>query len=99
MSLDGCLDKEDLIARAKVEFLGFQNPATPGADASDLEDEPDAPDDTPENSLCIICFEKVRTTVLLNCAHLATCYACSRPLEQCPICRQDIIRRVKTYQP
>jgi hypothetical protein len=40
--------------------------------------------------LCCICLERKKDTVILICKHMQTCYQCSVPLKECPICRVAI---------
>jgi len=50
-------------------------------------------------SLCIICMENIKSTVLLPCKHLCVCEECSLnpQLVACPICRDKIIDKLKVY--
>lgn len=36
--------------------------------------------------------------VMLECGHLATCTACGKRLNECPICRQYVVRVVRTFK-
>lgn len=46
------------------------------------------------NSLCIICFERIKNAVFLNCGHGGVCYACALDTcvvsGKCPLCRSLI---------
>lgn len=42
---------------------------------------------------CCICFDRAKNTALVPCAH-TVCSLCAQRLEQCPICREDIIEKV-----
>lgn len=46
---------------------------------------------------CKICMDKEANVLLLPCAHLVTCTACTPALRNCPICRANIKGTVKTY--
>jgi len=56
-------------------------------------------DDAEERKLCCICMDKQIDTVILECGHKTICEQCSKDcgLTQCPLCRQDITRIVRTY--
>jgi hypothetical protein len=51
-----------------------------------------------EDGICKICMENPIDTVMVECGHQVICYTCS-PLvgSICPLCRQPIIRVMKTY--
>ena len=51
-----------------------------------------------ERDMCRICYEREIDTVLLDCAHRVMCFRCASNIHQCPVCRQDIARVLKTYQ-
>jgi len=46
---------------------------------------------------CVVCLEKPRDVVILNCGHICSCKDCSTMLTQCPICRGHITRIVPTF--
>ena len=47
--------------------------------------------------LCVICLNKQREIVYLPCAHLLTCNSCGPLLDQCPICTQKVVSKLKIY--
>ena len=49
--------------------------------------------------MCKICMENEICFVFIPCGHLITCENCAvnRDLKNCPICRKQITKRVKTY--
>ena len=51
-----------------------------------------------EKEMCHLCYERPIDTVVLECGHRVMCFRCSGSLRACPVCRQDIVRLVKTYQ-
>jgi hypothetical protein len=61
------------------------------------------PEPAPEESVCLICMDKKRETVFLECGHLACCRECAKRLEskdrKCPVCRRPISRVVQIYRP
>ena len=52
---------------------------------------------TAEKSLCTICMDDSRNQVFLPCKHCITCERCSIQCENCPICRTNIVQRMKIY--
>jgi hypothetical protein len=50
-----------------------------------------------DDKQCTICTERPKNTVLVPCGHFF-CSVCSRTVEQCPICRRCIERRIKTFK-
>ena len=46
---------------------------------------------------CVVCLDKPRDVVILNCGHICSCKQCSTMLTQCPICREHISRIVPTF--
>ena len=51
-----------------------------------------------ESELCKICMDATIDCVLLECGHMVTCTKCGRKLNECPICRQYVIRVVHTFK-
>lgn len=47
---------------------------------------------------CKICMDAPLDCVLLECGHIATCLDCGKKLSECPICRQYVIRVVRTFK-
>lgn len=54
--------------------------------------------DIDESQLCKICMENEINCVLLDCGHYLTCVTCGRKLADCPICRQNVVRVVRTFR-
>jgi len=50
------------------------------------------------SELCKICMDAPMECVLLECGHIATCIQCGKQLSECPICRQYVIRIVRTFK-
>ncbi|TKC35836.1 hypothetical protein EI555_013475, partial [Monodon monoceros] len=47
-----------------------------------------------EENLCRICMDSPIDCVLLECGHMVTCTKCGKRMNECPICRQYVIRAV-----
>ncbi|KAL3662497.1 hypothetical protein V7S43_012352 [Phytophthora oleae] len=50
-----------------------------------------------EKELCVVCFEKPVSVVLLPCRHQVLCASCAVRVPICPIDRKDIQDKVLTY--
>lgn len=48
-----------------------------------------------ENNLCIICCEKDRNCVFVDCNHVCSCMDCSKKLKKCPLCRSEITNVIR----
>lgn len=81
-----------------------------GTSASDINLLPSAPppsdvgDDSPveesvkssETSECVVCMENSCAVVFIPCGHLCCCMKCSDSIDHlCPMCRQDIERKIR----
>lgn len=51
-----------------------------------------------EENLCRICMDSPIDCVLLECGHMITCTKCGKRMNECPICRQYIIRAVHVFR-
>jgi baculoviral IAP repeat-containing protein 7/8 len=53
---------------------------------------------TRENSACRICMNDVKSILFLPCGHFAACTSCGSSLNECPICRKNILGVVEVYE-
>uniref|UniRef100_A0A9L0SUC7 RING-type E3 ubiquitin transferase n=1 Tax=Equus caballus TaxID=9796 RepID=A0A9L0SUC7_HORSE len=51
-----------------------------------------------EENLCRICMDSPIDCVLLECGHMVTCTKCGKRMNECPICRQYVIRAVHVFR-
>jgi len=51
-----------------------------------------------DDSLCKICMDSPIDCVMLECGHMCTCTNCGKQMAECPICRQYVVRVVKTFR-
>lgn len=47
------------------------------------------------NTECVVCMDKSTDVIFLNCGHVCTCKDCSIKVQECPLCREPIVQRVK----
>ena len=52
-----------------------------------------------DHEACVICLSEPRRALLEPCLHLALCVGCKDLVNECPVCRQPIERRVVVYSP
>lgn len=65
---------------------------------SDLfDDDPSSRTCTPLD-ICVICLDRERCTLFLDCCHMLCCTECSCLVSNCPICRQPITRVIPVYR-
>ncbi|NXX89787.1 XIAP ligase, partial [Centropus bengalensis] len=50
-----------------------------------------------EEKLCKICMAKDISVVLIPCGHLVACKECAGALNECPLCRTDIMKRQEVF--
>ncbi|RWS12260.1 E3 ubiquitin-protein ligase RNF34-like isoform X1 [Dinothrombium tinctorium] len=82
----GCCEKEEL---AKKVVLLWRD-----THKSELEDA----DNIDEINLCKICMDREINCVLLECGHMIACNDCGKRLSECPVCRQYVVRIVRTFK-
>ena len=51
-----------------------------------------------DSDLCKVCMDNPVDCVMLECGHMATCTDCGKQMNECPICRQYVVRVVKTFK-
>lgn len=86
VNFKGCVEKQELLKI--VERLWKQDQKSKDADVDDLDDD----------ALCKICMDAPVDCVMLECGHMCTCTNCGKQMAECPICRQYVIRVVRTFK-
>jgi len=51
----------------------------------------------PVSAKCVICFEKREEVAVDPCGHLSMCKECSEMVQQCPVCRAPIEKRLRVF--
>ncbi|XP_053213771.1 E3 ubiquitin-protein ligase rififylin-like [Panonychus citri] len=82
----GCCEKEELLEKAIRLWRDVNKAKERGSE--DLDDD----------SACKICMEKLIDCVLLECGHVVTCIDCGKRMNECPICRQYVVRAVRIFK-
>lgn len=47
--------------------------------------------------ICLICMNNYRNILFIPCNHFVTCEMCCELLNLCPICRKEILNKIKVY--
>lgn len=81
----GCCEKPELMERV-IRLWQEDSQTRQGLDSMSMD------------HLCKICMDAPVECVILECGHLATCMACGKQLSECPICRQFVVRIVRTFR-
>jgi len=55
-------------------------------------------DEMGDDELCKICMDNPVDCVMLECGHMCTCTGCGKLMNECPICRQYVVRVVKIFK-
>lgn len=64
-----------------------------------IQEEMDNPNaENVMNEPCVICLDKPRDVVILECGHICICRRCGAQITECPMCRGNILRLVSTYR-
>ncbi|XP_074830149.1 E3 ubiquitin-protein ligase LRSAM1 isoform X2 [Natator depressus] len=49
-------------------------------------------------SECVVCMEQEAQMIFLNCGHVCCCRTCCEALRTCPLCRTDIVQRIRIFR-
>nr|XP_034968563.1 E3 ubiquitin-protein ligase LRSAM1 isoform X2 [Zootoca vivipara] len=58
---------------------------------------PSAPPPEEHRCECVVCMEREAQVVFLTCGHVCCCQTCSEALSTCPLCRKDIVQRIRLF--
>ncbi|XP_067251279.1 E3 ubiquitin-protein ligase RNF34a isoform X3 [Chanodichthys erythropterus] len=99
VSFSGCCEKWELVERVRRLYRenednrksmeNVSNPITADGCRTQL---------STDDNLCRICMDAVIDCVLLECGHMVTCTKCGKRMNECPICRQYVIRAVHVFK-
>lgn len=81
----GCIEKGELLEKAQRLW-------------EDNNERKDLPENVPLDELCKLCMDAPLDCVLLECGHITSCIDCGKKLAECPICRQYVVRVVRTFK-
>ncbi|XP_048368053.1 E3 ubiquitin-protein ligase LRSAM1 [Sphaerodactylus townsendi] len=89
------------VAKTIPELLKPEEEAissTPGpSEEPSAPEAPSAPPLVERNSECVVCMEHEAQMVFLSCGHVCCCQTCSEALQICPLCRKEIVQRIRLF--
>jgi len=85
VNFKGCVEKKELL---KIVERLWRQEQRQKQEADNMDDD----------SLCKICMDSPVDCVMLECGHMCTCTNCGKQMAECPICRQYVIRVVRTFK-
>ena len=47
---------------------------------------------------CVVCLDRTRNVVILDCGHICACRECAEQVTECPVCRRNIVRLLPIYR-
>ena len=98
VNFQGVLEKKDLIAKVEILFLQQKKDNdSVKADAAQSGDK-EVPKEAKDENFCKICWDNPANCVFLECGHMMTCIDCSKQIVECPVCRQNIVRKVRVFK-
>ncbi|KAK0174710.1 hypothetical protein PV327_010447 [Microctonus hyperodae] len=83
----GCVERSELLDRA-TRLWDAHNQSREDLDGEGVYEE----------SLCKICWDSPIECVILECGHMACCINCGKQMNECPICRQYVVRVVRFFK-
>lgn len=113
VNFQGVLEKHELLAKAirlvrdkqnndrifkeQTDISGQSSPKiSENTNTQDKDENEDTGDI--EKDVCKICWDATIDCVLLECGHMATCTSCAKKLNECPICRENVVRCVHVFR-
>ncbi|XP_020656570.3 E3 ubiquitin-protein ligase LRSAM1 isoform X4 [Pogona vitticeps] len=85
------------VAQTIPELLKPTEEAEPSSEEPPQAEAPSAPPLEEQLYECVVCMELQAQVVFLNCGHVCCCQTCSDALNTCPLCRKDIVHRIRLY--
>ncbi|KAF5892014.1 E3 ubiquitin-protein ligase RNF34-like isoform X2 [Clarias magur] len=98
VNFSGCCEKWELVERVQRLYREHQLNRTSLENMSNSITAGVAPLSTLDENVCRICMDAVIDCVLLECGHMITCTRCGKKMNECPICRQYVVRAVHVFK-
>ncbi|XP_066500595.1 E3 ubiquitin-protein ligase RNF34a isoform X2 [Hoplias malabaricus] len=99
VSFSGCCEKWELVERVRRLYRENQhNQQSVENVASAGSTDGGRTQLGSDENLCRICMDAAIDCVLLECGHMVTCTKCGKRMNECPICRQYVIRAVHVFK-
>ncbi|CAK9822940.1 E3 ubiquitin-protein ligase RNF34 [Anthophora retusa] len=80
----GCIEKYELLDKASKLWEEYKQSKTNV--------------DIPDADICKICWDEPIECVFLECGHMVCCLNCGKQMSDCPICKQYVVRIVRTFK-
>lgn len=90
VNYSGCCEKWELVERVSRLYRETEENRKSNCEKGPLTIHDD--------NLCRICMDAVIDCVLLECGHMVTCTKCGKRMNECPICRQYVVRAVHVFK-
>ncbi|XP_039265049.1 E3 ubiquitin-protein ligase RNF34-like [Styela clava] len=87
----GCVEKSELKIRVKNLYQDRSK-------NEEIVSQEEAGTAEMSDNTCKICWDQPIDCVLLECGHMATCTSCGKKMNECPICRQYVVRCVHVFR-
>nr|XP_061800285.1 E3 ubiquitin-protein ligase RNF34-like [Nerophis lumbriciformis] len=97
VNYSGCCEKWELLERVHRLYRENQNNRKSMENVNITADGVKAQLASDDN-LCRICMDAIIDCVLLECGHMVTCTKCGKRMNECPICRQYVVRAVHVFK-
>ncbi|TRY56550.1 hypothetical protein DNTS_022801 [Danionella cerebrum] len=101
VNFSGCCEKWELVERVHRLYRENQENRKSMENVSNslsADGVPVAQLGAVDENLCRICMDAVIDCVLLECGHMVTCTKCGKRMNECPICRQYVVRAVHVFK-
>ncbi|XP_026113658.1 E3 ubiquitin-protein ligase rififylin-like [Carassius auratus] len=97
VNYQGCCEKWELMEKVTLLFNDQKDLHNLVSNTKTEAADPAEPSGQEEN-LCKICMDSPIDCVLLECGHMVTCSKCGKRMNECPICRQYVVRAVHVFR-
>ncbi|XP_049826886.1 E3 ubiquitin-protein ligase LRSAM1-like isoform X1 [Schistocerca gregaria] len=89
------------IKKATMEYLQEKTSNTSSVEPQDVPSAPSLPETETHNmdAECVVCLDRQSDIVFVSCGHMCCCSICSNPLTECPMCRSNIVQKLRVIMP
>ncbi|XP_010764216.1 E3 ubiquitin-protein ligase RNF34-like isoform X2 [Notothenia coriiceps] len=100
VNFSGCCEKWELVERVNRLYRETEEnrKSLENVSSTETTDGEKGPLTVQDDNLCRICMDAVIDCVLLECGHMVTCTKCGKRMNECPICRQYVVRAVHVFK-
>ncbi|KAF0033497.1 hypothetical protein F2P81_013563 [Scophthalmus maximus] len=100
VNYSGCCEKWELVERVSRLYRETEEnrKSMENVSSTVTTDGEKGPLTIHDDNLCRICMDATIDCVLLECGHMVTCTKCGKRMNECPICRQYVVRAVHVFK-